>query len=64
MEQQDHEKPILDDYIMTVIGNCLNGLKRSDCEGDGWKVKAYWAGKILRVDISSDKWAKNNLIPL
>ena len=56
--QQDSEKPILDDFIMKAVGDCLGGLKLVDYEFNDWQVKAYWAGSVLRVDLKSDKWVQ------
>ena len=62
--QSDSDQPIMDDYIMDAIGRCLSGLDRVDFEFDGWKVKAYWAGPVLRIDMTSELWSKRNIIPL
>ena len=64
MSQQELEKPIMDDYIMKAIGDCLGGMKRVDYEFNDWQIKAYWAGTVLRIDMKSDKWNQNNVYPL
>lgn len=54
--EEDTDKPILNDYILQAVSDCLKGMKRVDYEFKNWKVKAYWAGQIMRVDISCDDW--------
>lgn len=52
--QENSSKPILDDYVMKAIGDCLKGMKRAEYEVDEWRIKAYWVGSVLRIDMQSD----------
>ena len=60
----DNDKPILDDYIMQAVSDCLNGIDVVDYKHHRWVVKGHWKDGWICIEIKSDKWRVGNVIKL
>ena len=52
------DKMIFEDAVLTAISQCVNGMRRVDLQHEGWTIKAYWVGKIIRIDLTHEKWGQ------